>query len=122
MNNLPPEVQEVADKVVKIVGASQDAVLSGWQKMAKLTNKTDFLAVLEPSEKDTSILILTRESGLMLLGEKGFDVGVEHLQMLQEPATGLTPESKAIWVVVLFDQRTHVTKLIHQPMANAGSA
>jgi len=122
MNTLSPEVQEISKKVVKIVGDAQDAVLSGWQKMKKLTDKTDFLALLEPSEKDTSILILTRESGLALLAEKGADLKHEGLQVLQEAATGLTPESTAIWVVVLFDNRTHVTKLVHQPMAHGGSA
>jgi hypothetical protein len=122
MNNLTPEEQERNQKVIGIVSSAKDAVLAGWQKMAKLTTTTDFLAILEPGEQDTSILILTRESGLAMLAEKGCDIAHPSLKVLEEAATGLSPTSSALWIVVLFDGRTHVSKMVHQPMPHAGSA
>jgi hypothetical protein len=122
MNNIPPEFQEVATKVVEIVDSSKEAIFSGWKKIGDLSHQTDFIALLEPTDKDVSVLIMPRVAGLSMLGDRGFPVEHENLRMLHEAATGLTPESTAIWVVVLLDNKTHVTKLVNQPMSRAGSA
>ena len=121
MNN-PSIAEDIAKRVVAIVSSAQDSILSGWQKMSNLNDNTDLLAIVEPGDTDTSILIMKRDSGLTALVDKGVDIEHKNLQMLREPATGATLESSAIWVVVLYDKRTHVTKLVHQPMSQAGSA
>ena len=114
--------EEVKQKVIGVIGGAKDSILSAWQKMVKLTSKSDFLAVLEPSEKDTSILVMPRVSALAFLGEKGCQLEHESMQMLQNPAVGLGQESTAIWIVVLLDGRPHITKMAYQPMSAGGSA
>jgi hypothetical protein len=106
--------------VTGIVTECQASIISGWKKMSELSGKNDFLVVLEPGEKETSNTILSRESGLLYLEERGVDPSI--VDALREPAQGLTPESSAIWVVVIFENQAHVTKLVHQPMSNAGTA
>lgn len=109
-------------KVLSIIGKTKEAIMAGWQKAVKLTGKTDLLAVVEPDQDDVSILILPREAGLTLLDEKGCDTKHPSLERLTEAARGLTPESTALWVVVLFDGKTHLTKMVNQPMSQGGSA
>lgn len=118
--NKPTEAQ--IQKVVGIINSVKDSVLSGWQKASQLTGKSDFLAVIEPGDKDVSILVLPREAGLAFLDEHGCDTKHPSLERLTEPARGHTLDAHAIWVVVLCDGTTHVTKLVHQPMSQAGSA
>ena len=113
MNTIPPEVTE-------IVNGCKDSIISGWKKLEDLTKQKDFLALLEPTEKAVSVTILPRESGLSVLSEKGFSM--EREKMFHEAATGHTMESTAIWIVLVFDNKPYVTKMVRQPMSHAGSA
>jgi hypothetical protein len=114
--------EEQIKKVVAIIDGVKESILAGWQKASQVTGKTDLIAVIEPGENDVSILILPRTSGLALLEEKGCDTKHPSLERLTEAARGLTLEANAIWVVVLYDGHTHLTKMVHQPMSHGGSA
>lgn len=109
-------------EISEIIEKNQDAIASGWAKIGSLTGKTDFIAVIEPSLQETSIIVLPRESGLALLSVKGCDITHPSMERLTEPATGLTKEAKAIWIVVLFENQAHIAKIVHQHMARGGSA
>ncbi len=105
-----------------IIRSAQEPISSSWTKIGQITGQMDFLAVIEPGEQETSIVVLTRESGLKFLTDRGCDITHPSMAMLAEPATGLTKESRAIWVVVLADGQAHIAKIVQQLMAQGGSA
>ena len=114
--------EEQIRRVVGIIDGIKDSILAGWQKTVSVTGKTDIMAVVEPQENETSILILPRDTGLLFLEERGCDTKHPSLGRLAEAARGLTQEAQAIWVVVLYDGNTHLTKMVNQPMSRGGSA
>jgi hypothetical protein len=109
-------------RVFDIITGSKEAIFSAWRKAKEVTSKSDLLAIVQENEKDVSITVLPRETGLVFLNEQGCDTQHPNLRMLNEAATGLTPNAPALWVVVRFDDFVHVAKIADQPMSSGGSA
>jgi hypothetical protein len=107
--------------IVGIIQDNKDAILSAWKSISGLSKDNDFLAILETSEKDTSILVMARKSGLEVLQERGCQLEHPSMKMLQQPAADPTPGLPALWIVVLHNDIPHVTRMTRQPM-NVGSA
>jgi len=122
MNEAPDPLDPTAQKAMAVVAESRDAIFASWRKARTITGKTDLIAIVEPLEKEISILILPRITGLSYLSERGCDTTHPSLERLTEAASGMTPEATAIWVVVHLDEKITVAKMVNQPMTQGGSA
>lgn len=123
MNGTTDPLDSTAQKALAVIAESRDAIFASWQKARSVTGKTDLIAIVDAeTDKDISILILPRVTGLDYLNERGCDVTHPSLERLTEAATGMTPEATAIWVVVHLGDKVTVAKMVNQPMTQGGSA
>ena len=110
----------MSEQIEKIINGVRDTVLSSWNKAIEKTKQDDFMALVEEDKNETTILVMMRSTGLALLKERGIDTEIPALTRMKNPATGPTPESTAIWVVVFHDNVCHVAKMIQVPV-NGGT-
>ncbi len=111
-----------ARQAMEVIEGSKGAIMSAWEKIRNLGGKTDLLAIVDPGEEKTAVLVIGRESGLQFLTDNGCDLTHPSLEKLQHPARGTTPESSAIWVVVRLNDKITVGMMINQPMSQGGIA
>src|SRR5580704_102409 len=88
------------EKATQMVAESKDVILQAWKSAQRVTGQNDFLAIVENGLRDVSVMIMPRETGITFLNEQGYDTSNPVLSRIVEPATGLTQDSQALWVVV----------------------
>ena len=113
-------MEELVQHVIDTMNEIKTTLISAWHTAMK-TNQNDFIAFIEMDKGSKSILILPRKTGLIYLEEKGTNMNMLSLEKLTEAATGLTPDSKAIWVVILDNDGVYrtggIVKFVDQPLA-----
>ena len=113
-------MEELIQRTTSIINKCADILISAWYTARKTNNQDDFIAFIEADKGSESIVVLPRKTGLVYLEEKGTDMSLPSLERLTEAATGLTPDSKAIWIIILDNDGVYRTggmaKIIDQPL------
>jgi hypothetical protein len=108
----------MSEEIANVINGFREPIMSAWTKAANMTGKSDFMAIVETG-KESSILVMSRSTGLEYLKEKGVDTEIPALVRMKNPAVGMITGSTAIWVVLFHDGVCHVAQIVQMPM-NAG--
>jgi hypothetical protein len=94
------------EQMLAVVNANLLTIRSGWDKACKASGHTDFIALVEPGLMNTSVLIMSRGTGLTFL-EQEWNVDPEDLKPMSQPATG----ERGMFIVIRFKDRICVESI-----------
>ena len=86
-----------------------------------MNDMDDFMAVVEADKTMISTVVLSRNTGLTYLREKGINITISSFDKLKRPATDLYSSMSAIWVIVIDEKICSIAKLINPINFSASS-